>query len=367
MSVCRSLVGRMPDGTAVHECRLTNDRGTEADILTLGATLRALRIGGAGAARDDIVLGFDRFEQYLTGRHYFGATVGRYANRIAGGRFRLDGTLHQIGINDAPNSEHGGPEGFDRRVWEIAELQDAGQPALSLSLLSADGDQGFPGQLSVQLTYTLTHEDELRIAYRAATTAATPINLSHHSYWNLSGARAGDALGAHLCIEADAFTPVDAHMIPTGEIRAVAGTVFDFRAAQPIGGRIRDGAEPQLVIAKGYDHNFVLRGERGSLRLAARLEEPRNGRVLEVLTTEPGLQLYTGNYLCGDVVGKSARIYRQGDGIALETQHFPDSPNHAHFPSTLLVPGQSFSSTTIYRLFSKPIHVASRHAEVGSA
>ena len=357
----------MPDGKAVHECCLINQRGTRADILTLGATLRALTIGGAGGAGDDVVLGFDRFEEYLTGRHYFGATVGRYANRIAGGRFRLDGKLHQIGINDAPNAEHGGPEGFDRRIWEIRELHDHGQPALTLSLVSADGDQGFPGELSVQLTYTLTQEDELKIEYRAASAAPTLINLSHHSYWNLAGAAAGDALGAHLRVEADAFTPVDAHMIPTGEIRAVAGTVFDFRTSQPIGARIREGSEPQLVIAKGYDHNFVLRGERGSLRLAARLEEPRNARALEVFTTEPGLQLYTGNFLCGDTRGKSDRLYRQGDGIALETQHFPDSPNHAHFPSTLLVPGQVWSSTTIYRLLGGPADVACRHQEVGSA
>ncbi len=357
----------MPDGTAVHECQLTNHRGTQADILTLGATLRALTISGTGGVRDDIVLGFDGFESYLSGRHYFGATVGRYANRIAGGQFRLDGKLHQIGVNDPPNAEHGGPDGFDRRVWEICELHDEAQPVLTLSLVSADGDQGFPGKLSVKLTYTLTQEDELCIEYRAATTAPTVINLSHHSYWNLAGAHAGHALGAHLRIEADAFTPIDAHMIPTGEIRAVAGTVFDFRTSAPIDTRIREGAEPQLVIAKGYDHNFVLRGERGSLRLAARLEEPRNGRVLEVLTTEPGLQLYTGNFLCGDILGKSSRLYRQGDGIALETQHFPNSPNHAHFPSTLLVPGRWWSSTTIYRVFRKPVDVASAHAEVGSA
>jgi aldose 1-epimerase len=347
--VSLKAVGRMPDGTAVHECRLMNRRGTQADILTLGATLRALRIADAHGAGDDIVLGFESFESYLTGRHYFGATVGRYANRIAGGQFRLDGKLYQIGLNDPPNSEHGGHEGFDRRVWRIEGTHDDQGPALTLSLLSAEGDQGFPGELSVQLTYTLTHENELRLDYRATTSAPTVVNLTHHSYWNLAGSSAGDALDARLRIEADAFTPVDAHMVPTGELRSVAGTLFDFRAAQPLAARIRDGTEPQLAIARGYDHNFVLRGAPGVLRSAALLEEPRSGRTLEVLTTEPGLQVYSGNFLGGDVLGKSQRLYRQGDGIALETQHFPDSPNHANFPSTVLRPGKVWSSTTIYR------------------
>jgi aldose 1-epimerase len=357
VSVSQSVVGRMSDGTAVEEYRLTNARGTQADILSLGAALRALHHTDALGAREDIVLGFDRFEEYLEGRHYFGATVGRYANRIARGQFRLEGKLYQIPLSDPPNSEHGGEEGFDRRVWRMQGTHERQGPALTLALVSPDGDQGFPGELRVELTYTLTDANELRIDYRASTSAPTIINLTNHSYWCLAGAAGGDALGAHLKVEADVYTPVDAHLIPTGELRSVAGTVFDFRAAQPIAARIREGSEPQLAWGRGYDHNFVLRGAPGGLRPAARLEEFRSGRVLEVLTTEPGLQLYTGNFLSGGIRGKGRRLYRQGDGIALETQHFPDSPNHANFPSTVLVPGRVWSSTTIYRLHAQPRNV----------
>jgi aldose 1-epimerase len=213
--------------------------------------------------------------------------------------------------------------------------------------VSADGDQGYPGELTVHLTYTLTHENELWIAYEATTSAATILNLTNHTYWSLAGS--ADALHARLSIEADAYTPVDASLIPTGEIRPVAGTVFDFRTSQPIASRIRDGSDSQLMFGRGYDHNFVLRGEAGALRMAARLEDPRSGRVVELLTTEPGLQLYTGNFLSGAVLGKGGRLYRQGDGISLETQHFPDSPNRPRFPSTILQPDRAWSSTTVYR------------------
>lgn len=349
-TVSRSAVGRSPSGARIFEYRLRNERGTTATILTLGATLRTLVVADARGHLDDIVLGFDAAEDYLRGREYFGATVGRYANRIARGRFTLGGRRYRLALNDPPNAEHGGPEGFHRRLWSAEGTAGVEGPALTLSLVSEDGDQGYPGKLAVRVTYTLTNDDELRIEYEATTSARTIVNLTHHSYWNLAGAGTADALRARLTVEADAFTPVDEQLIPTGEVRPVAGTALDFRKPRTLASRIREGSEPQLVLARGYDHNFVLRGPPGLLRQAARLEDPRSGRVLEVMTTEPGLQLYTGNFLSGAVVGKGGRLYRQGDGIALETQHFPDSPNHPGFPSTVLEPGRAWRSTTVYRL-----------------
>jgi aldose 1-epimerase len=346
-TVSSSIAGRLCGGAPVIECRLTNRSGMQADILTLGATLRTLRVPDARGVLDDVVLGFDDFEDYHQGSDYFGATIGRYANRIAGGRFSVAGRVYQLARNAPPNAEHGGEQGFDRRNWTIEGTHTGDEAALMLSLVSPDGDQGYPGELTVRLTYTLTSRNELRIDYAATSSATTILNLTNHSYWNL--APGGDALGARLRIEADGYTPVDEHMIPTGEVRAVAGTAFDFRTPQVIGSRIRDGSDPQLVIGRGYDHNFVLRGTAGALRRAARLEEPRSGRVLELLTTEPGLQLYTGNFLSGAVAGKQRRLYRQGDGVALEPQHFPDSPSHPEFPSTVLEAGRSWRSTTVYR------------------
>jgi aldose 1-epimerase len=353
-AVSKSIVGRLQSGEEIVECRLANSLGTQAAILTLGATLRSFVVADAHGHFDDLVLGYDSVEEYLRGSDYFGATVGRYANRIANGRFNVGGRSYQLATNNAPNAEHGGADGFDRRVWTIDGTDVADGAALSLSLVSPDGDQGYPGALTVHLTYALTNDNELRLDYTATTSAVTILNLTHHSYWNLAGATAGDALCARLAVLADAYTPVDAHLIPTGELRPVAGTAFDFRTPQVIAARIRDGSDPQLVFGRGYDHNFVLRGDPGALRPAARLEDPRSGRVLELRTTEPGLQVYTGNVLSGAVVGKARRLYRQGDGIALETQHFPDSPNHPHFPSTLLEPGQVWSSTTVYRFLTQP-------------
>ncbi len=350
---CR-VAGRLPSGAEVLECSLTNGSGMEARILTLGATLRALRIPDARGESCDVVLGFDRVEDYLRGRDYFGATIGRFANRIARGRFSLGGCRYQLACNSPPNAEHGGDDGFDRRLWSIeGSGEDAGAASITLCLVSPEGDQGFPGELVVRLTYTLTHDDELRLDYTARASATTLVNLTHHSYWNLAGG--GDALMARLSIEADAYTPVDEHMIPTGELRPVGGTAFDFRTPHTIGARIRDASEPQLAIGRGYDHNFVLRGTPNSLRRAARLEDPRSGRALELLTTEPGLQLYTGNFLSGAVPGKGGCLYRPGDGIALEPQHFPDSPNQAHFPSTVLEAGRDWSSSTVFR-FPRRIH-----------
>lgn len=356
-AIARSIVGTLPSGAEVSEFRLANNRGTIATVLTLGATLRGLVVADARGQFDDVVLGFDTMEEYLRGSDYFGATIGRYANRIANGRFSVGGRNYQLAINSPPNAEHGGPAGFDRQIWAIDATDTSNGAALTLSLVSADGDQGYPGELTVHVTYTLTNDDELRIDYTAATSAATIINLTNHTYWNLAGACAGDALRARLSIEADAYTPVDAHLIPTGELRSVAGTVFDFRAPQLIAARIRDASDPQLVFGRGYDHNFVLRGASGSLRSAARLADARSGRVLELLTTEPGLQVYTGNFLSGAVIGKGQHLYRQGDAIALETQHFPDSPNQSRFPSTVLERGRLWSSTTVYRFSTQPMEL----------
>jgi aldose 1-epimerase len=346
-AVSKCVVGKLANGREVVECRLTNGSGIEASILTLGATLRTCVVADGEGHFDDIVLGFDTAEEYLRGSDYFGATIGRYANRIANGRFNLGGKRYQLAVNNSPNAEHGGEEGFHRRIWNIEGTDTANGAALRLSLVSPEGDQGYPGELTAHLTYILTNEDELRIDYRATTSAATILNLTNHTYWALAGA--ADALLARLSVDADAYTPVDASLIPTGEIRPVAGTVFDFRAPRVISSRIRDGSDSQLRLARGYDHNFILRGAAGVLRPAARLEDPRSGRVVELLTTEPGLQVYTGNFLSGAVAGKGGRLYRQGDGISLETQHFPDSPNHPQFPSTILEPGRVWTSTTIYR------------------
>ena len=346
-AVSKSIAGTLPDGRDVTEFRLTNCLGTEASILTLGATLRACVVADAFGRFDDIVLGFDNPRQYLSGGDYFGATVGRYANRIAEGRFSIGGRRHQLALNGGRHAEHGGVEGFHRRLWNIEGTETANGAAVRLSLRSPDGDQGFPGELTVNLKYTLTDADELWMDYSAMTSAATIVNLTNHTYWTLAGA--ADALLARLTVEADSYTPVDASLIPTGEIRPVAGTAFDFRAPQIISSRIRDGSDAQLKFGRGYDHNFVLRGGPDRLRLSARLEDPRSGRILELLTTEPGLQVYSGNFLSGAVLGKGGRLYRQGDGIALETQHFPDSPNHPQFPSTILEPGRVWSSTTVYR------------------
>jgi aldose 1-epimerase len=350
--VAVSSVGCLPDGTEVGECRLRNDSGMQASILTLGATLRTLLAPNHRGEFADVVLGYDSIEDYLRGTNYLGATIGRYANRIAHGRFRIGGQDYQLALNNGPNAAHGGTTGFDRKVWQIDGTDLDGGAAVHLSLLSPDGDQGYPGELVVRLSYRLSNDNALRIDYTARSSRRTILNLSHHSYWNL--AARDDALQAYLSIESDAYTPLDQHMIPTGELRAVAGTVFDFRTPQVIAARMRDAAEPQLAIGSGYDHNFVLRGAPGTLRLAARLVERRAGRALELLTTEPGLQFYAGNTLSGLPPGKGGRLHRPGEGVALEPQHFPDSPNHPHFPSTLLEPGRTWTSSTVFRFLTVP-------------
>jgi aldose 1-epimerase len=344
--------GTLADGTVVDRYRLTNGGGIEVEIIPYGGTVTALRVPDRRGVIANVVLGFPRLEDYTAPGRFFGSIIGRYANRIARGRFTLDGAEVQLAVNNGPNALHGGARGFNRRLWRV---ESAAGNALVLSYISPDGEEGYPGTLDVTVTYTLTPDNGLRIDYRAVTDRTTVVNLTNHSFFNLAGEGAGSIEGHELTLMAAAYTPVDATSIPTGEIAPVAGTPLDFTSATPIGARIRDGHD-QLVLARGYDHNFVIdrpgrpgRSGSGEPVLAARVVEPVSGRVMEVLTTEPGIQLYTGNYLDGTLVGAAGRTYRQGDGLCLETQHFPDGPNRPEFPSTRLEPDEVFRSSTIYR------------------
>jgi aldose 1-epimerase len=347
-SIDRKPYGRLPDGTAVDQFTLRNPSGMTADVITYGAILTALRVGDRAGALANVVLGYASLEDYRADDASYGATIGRYANRIAGGRFAIDGTAYELALNNGPNAIHGGPTGFSKRVWQAEAGNTPDGAALLLRYASADGEEGYPGTLSVEARYTLT-SDALRIDYVASTDKPTVLNLTNHSYFNLAGEGAGPIYDHEIMIAADAFTPTDTNAIPTGEIRSVAGTPFDFRGAKAIGLRIREPDE-QILLGRGYDHNFVLRPNSSpDARFAARLSDPRSGRVMEVLTTEPGLQLYTGNFLNGRHRGAGGRNYRQSDGLCLETQHFPNSPNQPSFPSTVLRPGETFRSRTEYR------------------
>ncbi len=326
----RCPFGKTPEGETVDLFTLGEPGGTEASIMTYGAALQSLFAHDA-----NICLGFDTLAGYVgnTG-HYFGATIGRYANRVAQARFALDGVVHVVDRNEGKNCLHGGAHGFDTRVWDVLEVTGA---MLRLAYRSPHGEMGFPGSLDVVVEYRL-EGDDLRIDYEAATSAPTVVNLTNHTCWNLAGEGSGSVDGHVLTLRASAFTPVDASLLPTGEIRSVDATPLDFRAPTPIGAR-----------GGGYDHNLVVDRRDDSLELAAHVLEPASGRTLKVLTTEPGLQLYTGTFLDGSLVGSSGRPYRRGDCIALETQHFPDSPNRPAFPSTVLRPGETFRSTTVFR------------------
>ena len=334
------------DDPARAQRHLLEAPGLRATILTLGGVIERLEVPDREGRFANVALGLPAPADYAAQGPYFGALIGRYANRIARGRFTLDGREHRLATNDGPNSLHGGARGFDKRIWDVTA---ADPRRLDLSLVSPDGEEGYPGTLTVRVSYTLEGTDTLRIDYAAETDAPTVVNLTNHSYWNLAGEGSGTALDHELEIAGGGFTPVDETVIPTGEILPVEGTPFDFRAATPIGARIR-ADHPQIRIGKGYDHNWVLRGGPGAgVRPAARLRDPGSGRVLEVLTDQPGLQFYSGNLLDGTLAGPSGRLYRSGDGVALETQHFPDSPNRPGFPSTLLRPGEVFRSTTQLR------------------
>ncbi len=340
--------GKTSEGVSVSRYVLSNKKGVEAMVISYGATLVSLKVPDRNGKAADIVLGYDDLSGYEQGKSFFGATIGRYGNRIAGGEFTLDGTVFHLPKNDGPNSLHGGTKGFNKRVWTGVDRSRADAEVLELSYASPDGEEGYPGTLMVKVTYTLpTETNELRIDYAATTDKDTVVNLTNHSYFNLSGDARKEIVDHQLLLRAPQFTPVDSTLIPTGELHAVHGTPFDFTKLTVIGARINQDDE-QLKFGKGYDHNWVLeRAEKGGLQLAAEVFEPTSGRVLEVLTTEPGIQFYSGNFLDGTAKGKGGQLYGHRTGLCLETQHFPDSPNHPKFPSTVLKPGESYRSSTV--------------------
>jgi aldose 1-epimerase len=330
---------------------LANANGVELRCIPFGGIIVSLRVPDRHGKLADVVLGYDHLDDYVADTRYVGAIIGRYANRIARGRFVIDGSEHRVTLNEGRNHLHGGRRGFHKVTWDAEALQTPEGTAVRFHHTSPDGDEGYPGTLAVAVTYTLTAEDALIVDYQATTDRATPVNLTHHAYLNLAGHDRGDILGHELMLNASRFTPVGATLIPTGELRAVRGTPFDFTQPRPIGSRI-DAGDEQLRIGGGYDHNFVIdRGDAdvGEPVVAATLAEPASGRVLELSTTEPGIQLYTGNGFDDAFVGKDWRVYRQYGGIALEPQHFPDSPNQPHFPSTILRPGGEYRSRSVYR------------------
>jgi aldose 1-epimerase len=344
MAITREAFGNLPDGTPVDIYTLKNMAGLEARVMTYGAILVSLKVPDRNGALADVNLGFDTLAGYLGTHPYFGAIIGRYGNRIAKARFAIDGIEYKLAANNNANTLHGGLKGFDKVVWGAEAIQVADGVGLRLTYLSKDMEEGFPGNLAVTVVYMLTNANELRIDYEARTDKKTPINLTNHAYWNLKGEGRGDILGHVLQIEADAITAVDSpvNLIPTGEIAPVAGTPFDFTTPHAIGERIGR-------VEGGYDHNFVLRRGGGLLALAAHVEEPESGRVLEIWTDQPAIQLYTGNFLDGTVVGKGGKAYQKHYGFCLETQHFPDSPSHPNFPSTILEPGRTYRTTTVHK------------------
>jgi len=356
---CSPSISKEPFGStggqAVDRYTLKNCKDMEVKILTYGGILQEIWVPDRKNKVANVALGFDNLDDYVNKSPYFGCITGRYANRIALGTFTLDGVTYHLPINNSPNSLHGGTVGFDKHVWAATPFTTSKTVGLVLRFTSPDGDQGYPGTLTTKVTYTLTQQDEIVMDYEATTDAPTVVNLTNHAYWNLQGEGTSDIYDHVLELNAPSYTPVDPTLIPTGAIDPVAGTPLDFTKPTAIGDRIRDGHE-QLVIGRGYDHNWVL--DRPSptdtkLIQAARVKEPDSGRVLSIYTTEPGIQFYSGNFLDGTLVGTSGHMYRQGDGFALETQHYPDSPNHANFPSTVLRPGQTYKTQTIYQLSTK--------------
>jgi aldose 1-epimerase len=344
-AVVAELLGRVGD-EKVEIYTLTNAHGIEARIMTYGASIVSLKTPDRDGHFSNVVLGFGSLDPYVAGIPYYGATVGRYANRIAKGQFALDGATHQLPLNDGPNSLHGGGRGFDKRVWKADASAGTAHNALRLTYVSPAGEEGYPGELTAHATYRLSEDDSLSIEYEATTTAATPVNLANHAYFNLTGNPQHPILDHILTIHADKFTPVDSTLIPTGELRSVSGTPFDFRKPHVIGSRI-DAGDEQLILGKGYDHNWVLNADRSKLpRLAAVLTDPGSGRTMDVLTTQPGLQFYSGNFMNGQPAGHGS-VFAYRTGLCLETQHFPDSPNHPSFPSTILRPGETYSEKTV--------------------
>ena len=343
-AVKREPFGQMPDGKAVERFTLTNASGIELKAISYGGIITSLRVPDRNGKFDDIVLGFDQLDGYLKDHPFFGAIIGRYGNRIGKAQFTLDGKTYKLAANNGPNNLHGGTKGFDKVLWTVEPI---GNNGLAFTRTSPDGEEGFPGNLRTRVTYTLTDKNELIVDYHATTDKATPVNLTQHSYFNLAGQASGDILGHELMINADRYTPVDDTLIPTGELAPVEGTPFDFRKPTAIGARINN-ADPQLKAGLGYDHNWVLNRKGTGLELAARVREPKTGRTLEITTTEPGIQFYAGNFLDGKLTGKGGAVYRHRTGFCLETQHYPDSPNHPKFPSTILKPGQEYRTRTVF-------------------
>lgn len=349
----REPFGTLPDGTPIESVVLTGSSGVSARIMTLGATLQSFRGPDRAGHIADVTLGYDEARSYVEHPNYWGQTIGRYANRIAGGHFSIDGKTYQLPLNDKTNSLHGGTVGFDKRVWQIVDVSDSGGIAkAALRLVSPAGDQGYPGNLTITTTYMLDDHGALTIDFAASTDAPTVVNLTNHALFNLAGEGApGGVLTHRLMVAAHRFTPVNAALIPTGELKAVANTPFDFTTPRVLDDVVRDGRDAQIVVGRGVDHNFVLDdGKTAEPKLAVRLEDPRSGRVLEVLTDQPGIQVYTGNFLDGTLVGKNGHLYRMGDGIALEPQVFPDTPNQPAFGSARVDPGKPYHHRMIYRL-----------------
>lgn len=354
MTITMEGFGSTAAGETVNLYTLSNTKGMEVKISTWGGDIVSMKVPGRGGKPADIVLGFDTVDGYLKENPYFGAIVGRYGNRIGKGRFTLDGTAYRLATNNGPNHLHGGLRGFDKQLWRAKEMTSAEGVRLDLTYTSKDGEEGYPGTLTATVSYTLLgNENALQIDYEAVTDKPTVVNLTNHSYFNLAGQGEGDILNHTVTIAASRFTPVDSGLIPTGALKPVAGTPFDFRTPHTIGERI-GAKDAQLAAGGGYDHNFVLDKPAGDLALAARVSEPTSGRVMEVLTTEPGVQFYTGNFLDGTLTGKSGKVYGKRAAFCLETQHFPDSPNKPEFPTTVLRPGERYRTTTIYRFPAIP-------------
>jgi aldose 1-epimerase len=343
----KELFGKLADGTKVYLWSLENG-GTRMKVLSYGGVVQSLEIPDRRGRHENVSLGFDNLDDYVASSPYFGALIGRYGNRIDKGRFTLDGKAYQLSVNDGENTLHGGAQGFDKRVWDVEPFTEGSDVGLVLHYTGVDGEMGYPGTLKAKVTYTLTRRGDWRIDYEATTDKATVVNLTSHVYWNLAGEGSGTIEDHELSIAASRYTPTDAGLIPTGELARVSGTPFDFRRAKPIGRDIRD-AHPQLVTAKGFDHNWVLdKGITGRPEHVATLRDRSSGRTLRIATDQPGLQFYSGNFLDGTLTGTGGSLYRQGDALCLETQHFPDSPNQPSFPSTVLRPGQTYRTTTVH-------------------
>jgi aldose 1-epimerase len=345
----REPFGTLADGRQIEAVVLRNQAGIRVKIMTLGAAIQSLLVPDRSGHAGDIALGFDSPQEYVQNPSYFGATVGRFANRIAKGRFTLDGKAYTLATNDHGNHLHGGLKGFDKVLWTIDSVKSASPATAVFSYTSPDGEEGYPGTLHVTATYSLDDGATLRVEFKATTDKSTIVNISNHSYFNLSAETGASALNHLLLVNASKYTPVDAGLIPTGELRAVQGTPFDFRKPTAIGARVRDGHDQQIRYGRGYDHNFALDGAVGEMRLAARVADPLSGRVMEIFTAAPGLQFYSGNFLDATIAGKGGRVYREGDALVLEPQLFPDAPNQPGFPPARLDPGKTYANTMEYR------------------